>query len=130
MWPVVALIKSNWKIIAVVALVGAAALYYNHLTSTIAKQTQTIAQLEDVNRILEQNVETLEGAVKANNESIKLLAEGAETTKQQFATLDKTVQQSSARLSRQLSGILSEPKPQTCDASIQYLIDAAKGFRK
>lgn len=130
MWSVVALIKSNWKIIAVVALVGAVALYYNHLTSTIAKQTLTIAQLEDVNRILEQNVETLESAVKANNESIKLLAEGAETTKQQFDALDKTVQQSSARLSRQLSGILSEPKPQTCDASIQYLIDAAKGFRK
>lgn len=131
MWSLpIAFIKSNWKIIAVVAVVAAAVLYHNHLTSTIKRQEQTITQLESVNAVLEQNVKTLEGAVKANNESIKLLAEGAESTKQQFAALDKTVQQSSAKLSRQLGGILAEPKPQTCDASIQYLIDAAKGFKK
>lgn len=124
------ILKSNWKLIAAVVVIGGVYLYHNHLTSTIERQRGDIATLENVRDVLEQNVQTLERTITANNESIRALAAGAEQTQKDFDQLNRSVKQSSERLSRQLGGILTEPKPQTCDASIQYLIDAAKGFKQ
>lgn len=128
--PIVTFAKNNWKLIAAAVVVGAIAWYHHSLTSEIADQKEKIVSLETANTVLKENNDKLEGVIEANNASIKLLAEGAQQTKKDFATLNSNVNKSAKDLEKRLTGILNEAKPQTCEATIQYLLDAVKGYPK
>lgn len=118
------------KLIAgAVALAAAAALwgYVNHLSTTIKLRDQTITNLTTENTIIKANNALLESSINANNEAISVIAAGASDTKAAFASLNKNVQQHIKTLDGRLKDILSEQKPETCEATIKYLLDAAVG---
>jgi FtsZ-binding cell division protein ZapB len=104
--------------------------YWAHLESTIEGQQKTIVTLQTSVATLQANNEKLNATVQANSDAVVKLAEGTQQTVQGFAALQNTVTARTGTLQSQLRGILAEKKPQTCDDTIKYLIDAAQGYHK
>jgi len=69
-------LKSWWKEILIVALVGGFLLYWNHLTNTVKEQSTTITQLTDQNKVITDSLETQNQAVaKLKADTDKRLAD-------------------------------------------------------
>lgn len=122
-------LKRFWKELIIVLVIAAAVLYMRGLYSTIDKQKETIAQLTTANQILKDNNDKLEKTIAANNEAISKMAAGAKETNKAFSTLNTTVKAQTSSLEERLRRILQDKKPQTCEDTIQYLLEAAKGFK-
>lgn len=125
----IAFLKSWWKEILIAVIIAAVFGWYHHLTSTIADQKADIARLTTENTIVKENNAKLEASITANNAAITKLAEGAADTKKNFAALGTTVKTQSSTLEARLRGVLAEKKPQTCQDTIQYLLDAVKEYK-
>lgn len=121
-------LRKYWQYFLLAAVVGGGWMYYNHLTSTIATQEQTISRLTLENTVVKENNDKLQASIEASNKSIELLAKGAADTKQGFVTLNNTVRTQTSSLNDKLENILADPKPQTCEDTIKYLIDAVKEY--
>lgn len=122
-------LRTWWKLIIIVMIIAAGVMWYKHLTNTIEDQREQIASLTTENTVIKENNAKLEASIQANNTAISKLAEGAADTKRNFAALGSTVRSQSDSLEQRLRGILVERKPQTCEETIQYLIDAAKEYK-
>lgn len=120
----------NWKIVLLALVVGGAYFYVRGLQNEIRDQQEKIATLQLENQIVKDNNVKLEGALTASNEAIGKLAAGAAQTKKDFATLNANVKGQSSKLEERLRQILAEKKPETCEATIDYLIDAVKEYAK
>lgn len=120
----------NWKLLVVAAAIGGAYLYVQNLRSTVNEQREQIATLQLENQIIKENNVKLEAALTASNQAIGKLAEGAAQTKKDFATLNTNVRSQSTKLEERLRQILAEKKPETCEATIDYLIDAVKEYQR
>lgn len=123
-------LKSWWKEIAVALIVAAGIFYVENLRSTVADDKVTIGNLTTENKIMKDNNDKLQGALTAQNASLEKIAQGADDTKAKFTALNSSVKSSSANLATTLKGILADKKPQTCQDTITYLLDAVKGYQK
>lgn len=123
------LLKEYWKYIAVFAVVVAAWVYHNHLTSTISTQRSTITELTVSNAMLTANNLTLQAAIKDTNASIETLYEKTSSTGTAFDNLNKTIQVQNNLLAKKLAALLSDKKPSTCEDTIRYLIEAKKDYK-
>lgn len=124
------LLRKYWYLVVAAVAIIVICLYMHGLYTTIDDQAKKITELTTANQILKDNNDKLEAAVKANNASIEKLAQGAAETNKAFGTLTGSVKQSTSDLQKRLQQILTEKKPQTCDDTILYLLDAAKGYAK
>jgi peptidoglycan hydrolase CwlO-like protein len=125
-----AFLKSWWKELLFGAIILAGVLYMRSLYSTIDSQAHKITELTTANGIFKENNEKLTTAINSTTASIDKLAKGADQTNKAFAGLTGTVKAQSNNLDSRLAAILKDKKPVTCEATIQYLIDAAKEFKK
>lgn len=123
-------VKDNWKVIAIAAAVIAAIMYVQSLRLEIAHQETQIVQLTNDNATLKHNAETLEIALKNQNDAIGKIDDLAKVTRQSFAKLGVDVAAQSSSLSATLASILKDKKPKTCEETITYLIEAQKGYAK
>lgn len=124
------LLLDNWKLVVAVIVLGLITLHYVGLRDTIADQRVKIAELTTENTVLLGNNKLLQKSIDANNEAITKMAESADQTKDDFAKLNNSVRQQTAKLEKRLADILKDARPETCDATIQYLIDAVEEYKK
>jgi hypothetical protein len=119
-----------WKELVVAAVVAGGIWYVHHLQTTVEDQAKTIAVQEAQATVLKANQELLQTAIDATNKSFERIDKVDKLNKDQFAKLQTTVSASSDALAKRLTGILAGKKPVTCEETIQYLIDASKGYSK
>lgn len=120
MWTIaLSLLTKNWKLVVVALAVGALYFYWSGRTETIKEQAQEITRLKTENGNLKTSINTQNDAVTKLEEEKKVkdakLRAAEENSKQIRKAAD-------AEVLRILQGI----KPETCNAAIQYLIDAVK----
>lgn len=125
-----AFLRSYWKEILVALIVAAIAGYWFHLEHTIDSQATQIIQLQTSVDTLKDNNVKLVGVIDANNQAVNKIAEASTATLTAFGTLNSTVSKQSGTLNAALAAVRAEKKPQTCDDTIKYLVDAAKGYQK
>lgn len=122
-------VKLWWKPLLAAFVVAGAATYVIRLRDTITDQQRQIATLEVENEIVKANNAVLTASIQASNQAIDKLADGAKTTQQAFASLSSNVKGQLQGLDKRLQQISFEAKPATCEDTIKYLIDAAKGYQ-
>lgn len=125
-----ALLQKWWKPLAIILIIGLIYGYWHHLESTISDQRTEIATLNTANTILKQNNDKLTTSIADINVSVGKLAEGTSQTQASFATLNATVKVQTGSLDQKLRAVLADKKPQSCDDTIRYLVEAAKGYQK
>ena len=123
-------LKAWWKEIAIALIVGGGIWYVNHLQNTVDKQKQQLVVQAAQNKVLIENDQVLQNAINATNKSFEAIDKIDKNNKEQFAKLQTVVNSTNTTISKRLAAILVEKKPQNCDQTIQYLIDAAKGYSK
>jgi len=116
--------------LVVLAIGAGAAWYVGNLRTTIADQKSSIVKLELENQIIKDNNAKLEASIHANNEAITKLAAGSDATVKAFNSLNVNVKGQLTGLDSRLQGILKEKKPQSCQETIQYLLDAVPEYNK
>ena len=124
------LLKASWKYLLVAIVVGGALWYVFDLRDTIRDQKVQIAQLESDKQTLLVNNQTLKDAISSTNVALLKLSEGIDETKQKFGELQTSVTNRTTIINNKLQQITAEPAPSSCTDTIQYLIDAAKGYPK
>lgn len=127
---IIVLLQKYWKQLLVVALIAIPVLYVMNLKDTIRDQEQQITKLKDENTILQTNVSTLQQAVATSNKAVDKLSDAASVTKRNFATLNSSISYQTDQLAAKLQDIMQSGRPITCGDTIQYLIDANKGYPK
>jgi seryl-tRNA synthetase len=125
-WP---FIKSNWKIFAVIALVGGAYLYVQNLKHTISEHEKTIATLTVQRDALQDSNNKLAASIAVSNKAIDEIRTLAPNTKKEFDKLNAKVSSQSEDIAAKVRRILEEKKPLTCEETIDYLIRAQKEFK-
>lgn len=125
-----AFIRSYWKQILVALIIASVVGYWFNLVHTIDNQKAQIIQLQSSIDTLKDNNTKLVGTIDANNNAVEKIADASTATLQAFSTLNSTVSKQSNSLAATLAAIKNEKKPQTCDDTIKYLIDAAHGYAK
>ena len=123
-------VKDNWKVIAIAAAVIAAIMYVQSLRLEIAHQETQIVQLTNDNATLKHNAETLETALKNQNDAIGKIDNLAALTQKNFAKLGVDVAAQNQSLAVALSDILRTEKPKTCEEALLYLVKSQKGATK
>lgn len=124
------LLKKYWYLVVAAVAVLVIYLYMQGLYNTIDDQTKKITELTTANQILKDNTAKLEKAITVNNLAIETMAKGAADTNRAFGTLSGSIKQQSTDLQKRLNDILKDKKPQTCEQTIEYLVDAVKGYAK
>lgn len=115
-------VKTNWKLLGIMAICVACGVYTVHLRSVISSQQVTLAQDQATIRTLQNNNAQLESAVHQFNDAVNKFDKFAADTNQQFTILNTNVGKQNNALSAKLQSILKERKPQTCNEAIGYLI--------
>lgn len=130
-------VKKFWPYILVALILIGVYFYWHHLTSTIEKQAATIQQQKEVISALEQKIKTCEanfagvkGSLDTQNKALADLAELGKLNKAQWDQLYSKINTENAALNAQLQNILKDPKPQSCEAAIKYLLDARREYVK
>ena len=124
------LLKTFWKEIAIAIFVLGFAWYVRHLYITVQEQTLTIKIVQAENKILRDNESKLLGAMNATTKSFEKIDGITQQINDRFKTLNNQISSTTNTLNNQLTSILNEQKPIDCPATINYLIDAAKGYAK
>lgn len=142
MWSIaLTFLKSNWKatlggglallfVVAVIGYIVALRIERSTLTSQITKLTATNVGLEHDKQTLQSNVKTLTDAIGTTNAAIEKLSASAAQTQHNFTTLNTTIHTETSNLAAKLDKQQQEQKPQTCDASIKYLVDAVPEYQQ
>lgn len=128
-----------WKIVLPVIIALALAWYINHLRSEVASLTtehQTdIATIQDwstkfsqLKQTYDQEVAQFKATITDQNKHVEDLAAQADIFKQQSATAKAANAQIKQSYEDRISKLLAEPKPQTCDAAIDFLKDNGRGL--
>lgn len=128
-------LKSYWREVLigllVLLIVGAIGFVHHEITSQrekIQSLTEANQKLTADNKTLTDNNQKLQTSITTLNSSIDALSAQSNKTQQDFSKLSTNVQQSSANLAAKLNKIATTKAPVSCDDSIKYLRDAAKGF--
>lgn len=124
------LVKHHWKLIIALVVIVLTLAYVAILHGTISEQSNRIAELTAANVTLKENNVRLQSAITLSNTAIDKLAQGADATNKAFKGLNSLVKAQSSDLEARLRIILQEKKPQTCEDTILYLIQAAREMKQ
>lgn len=122
-------LRDNWKVAAIAAIIIAIVVYVESLRVEIALKDGKITSLQADLAVAQQNNITLTGAVNAQNDAVGKISALADQTKRGFDALGVNVAQQTSVLDSRLAAILKDKKPVTCEDTVKYLIDAAKGYK-
>lgn len=123
-------LKNYWREIAIALVVGFFVWKWNDMKETIVEQKETISQQKQAIETLEKNVNKLVGSIENVSKSLDVVSKTSDQVKQQFDKLAGNVNKQVGALSVRLEDVLKQPKPASCEASIEYLIDAKKDYKK
>ena len=130
----------HWKEVVVACMV-CLILYQNFSAKQFLFGLDTIpslqAEIKDKQKELDQakkDLQTctegnkkLEDAIVRQNEQIGMLGDLAKKFDEQFGILGKKIDKMRKDTDQTVKDILNAPPPQTCEAAMQYLHEAAKG---
>ena len=123
-------LRSYWKEIAIALVVLGAYWYVTNLQSTVKDQERDIRTLTAEKVVLEANNVVLETAIKTTNAALGKFADAGGKTQREFDKVNAHVTAQSQVLFGKLASVAKDKKPVTCEATIQYLVDGAKEFKK
>lgn len=121
---------SWWKEILIALVIIGAIWYVKNLQDTVKDQQVTIGSLTIANQVLTDSNKVLTKTVTANNETIAELGKGAENTKREFQKLNADVEHKSRVLNGRLKAIMANKAPVTCEATINYMLEAAPSYKR
>lgn len=118
--------QRNWRnatifVLVMTCLLGGYELYHTK---------KQLATLESDKQTLMDSNKRLEESISSVNTMIGKFDDFTKDTKKQFSVLNKDVAKSNSVLASQLTTIMKEKKPKTCEEAIGYLIEANKGYAK
>ena len=123
-------VKDNWKLVSLVIIGLIIFAYVEMLRIDVLQKENQIIKLEHENATLKHNAESLEAALKTQNDTIGKIDALAKQTQQSFARLGVDVANQGTNLNTPLANILKDKRPVTCEDTIRYLIEAQKGYAK
>lgn len=128
-------LQEYWRETLIVLLIIGAGMYVLRLNLTIEDQQEIIKQKDEqlaINKVnienLMKNITTLEAGIKDANNVVEKFDKFSAETKKKFGELNRNVNQSNRSITERIRVIYKEKKPETCEAAIQYLIDANKEY--
>jgi cell division protein FtsB len=124
------LLQRFWLPILISVVVGCGVWYVNNLRNTVESQKKDIATLEVQKAALQASNDQLVASIQVSNAALDEIRKLAPNTKQEFAKLQASVSSQSDVLAIRIKQILAEKKPQTCEETIQYLINAQKEYKR
>lgn len=98
---------------------------YNSLRADYQEQSAALVTLTASNAILSSNNSVLQEAIRQQNEGIMTFRKTAEDMEKLFGTLNTSVKQGLDATNSKLDKAMKQPVPQTCEQTINYLLDAA-----
>ena len=125
-----ALLRVWWKPLLLVGVVVGAWLYVDHLRTTIVTQAGRIEALTNENKIITDNNKKLVTAIGVTNEVVGKMGSGSDLIKKNFEALVGNVRAQNSNLEARMKQMWTERKPQNCDETIQYLINAVPEYKK
>ncbi len=131
--PAVGFLRAYWKqIIIVLAIIGVY-LYWLNLTHTVTKQQDEIVQLQVIKAKLTQDVldqqKQFKSVIDAQNAQITEFQKESDAQKLRIFQAEKQQESIKAYYADKINNIMHEAKPQTCQQSIDYLINASKDLQ-
>ena len=112
-------LAKHWQAIALIGLIGGIIIYHQYRTHTInslrADLTLCEAEREDIAQALDKQNKRIEELVKKGR---------LEAAK--FNELKARIESSQHTIDERINLILAEPKPQTCQGAIKYLISVKR----
>lgn len=123
-------LKTYWKPIAIIVLVVGTGWYVMHLRSVVSDQAATITHDQQIIKEAADANLVLRNQITANNKTIDQWSQVSQQQTQQMATLQSQLTKQQADTKSKIANILTGVKPQTCDAAIDYLIQAGSEFKK
>jgi predicted transcriptional regulator len=123
-------IQKFWLPILVTIVVGYGVWYVNNLRNTVESQKRDIAELQVQKAALQASNDQLAASIQVSNAAINEIRKLAPNTKQEFAKLQATVSSQSDALAARIKQILADKKPQTCEETIHYLINAQGEYKR
>lgn len=117
-------LKDNWKPIVIILVVLGAYWHYTSLINKIEEQATEIVQLKYENALCENNAAKLKSGIDDQNKEIQKWVNVGKKTEMEMKKLKEELEKRRRQAEAELQHILQEPKPQTCEAAIKYLIDA------
>jgi cell division protein FtsB len=127
---VLQILKDNWKMLSIGAVVLVTATYIEVLRIETANQHAQIAKLQNNVSVLTSNNEKLQSGIEVSNRALEITSAAAASAIDKFSAVNVTIQKQTADLKQQLAAILAAKDPATCSDSINYLISNAKGYSK
>jgi DNA anti-recombination protein RmuC len=135
-------VAKNWKQLAIAAMIGLI-FYQNFIEHRFVFGMNTIPHLQSKIVELEQELEVsrsnfeicqkgnqrLEEAIKQQNEQIAVLGDLTKQFDERFGELNDTLDNMRRDTNQTVQDILNAPTPETCEAALDYLRQAAQeGF--
>lgn len=118
-----------WKQLMIAAVIGAAIWYVSHLQTTVKNQAETIKNQLAAIDIYEENDKKMMNSLNAVTKSFEQIDLISQQNAKNFEVLKTLVSTNGGKLSAKLDQMSRDKKPQTCEETIQYLIDARKELK-
>lgn len=112
-----AFLAKNWQLLAIVVLIGGIIAYHQFRTHTINSLREDLQECRTEREELAQ-------LIKKQNTRIEELVKRGRIEAAKFEALKARIESSQQNLNTRIDAILNEPKPQTCEGAIEYLIRA------
>ena len=116
---IIPFLLKHWQAIAIVVLISSIIIYHQY-------RTYTISSLQSKLELCTKGKEELAQLLQKQNNRIEELVKKGRMEAAKFEELKTKIESSKLSLDSRINIILSEPKPQTCENAIKYLIDAKK----
>jgi len=116
---------THWKPILIILALGAVWWVWDDMKDTIEEQKTEIAELTQRLNVCKDNQQVLENAISKQNETIDRAKEAGIRAEQRIAELRGRISSLTQEHQTEIDRILNEARPETCEESIEYLIDAS-----
>jgi hypothetical protein len=125
---IVEFVKANWKLLLSGGLILVLVLYVEGLRLDNAHQATKIETLASEVATLSSDNDSLKASIVVANAALDVTNAAASKAAADFARMHGVIQQQNVDLQKQLDAIMATKDPATCNDSIIYLINNAKGF--
>lgn len=119
-------ILSNWKQVAVIVAALTLFLYVDHLRHEVKDLKLEIELQKKDLATCESNNKKLQGAIDEQNKSFKKLEDDTKVNEKKLTDAEVKAGKVQAAYNILVQKILTDPAPKGCEASTEYLKNAAK----
>lgn len=119
-----------WQWILLAIVIAGAYFHYTGLVHERDKLKQQVVELQTANQICNDNNAKLESNIANMNKAIDKLSTVTTNQTNKIESFKKDVATRTDSIKSEVKKILAGQKPQTCEDSIKYLIDATKEYNK